>query len=805
MKRWALAWIAVSLGAQPRTVTIQVNADGSFTPRVAYVRSGDTVRWEGLARTDAIVSANGSGGYPAMCSARSAYDPADLTGPALFAPSGVFTLSPLSEGFIETTAPACPPGSRANFVGDNGKRLCTAGGAYEATMAATWSSPNVTGVFIRLLWKDVNPGKGVYDFTVLRRELEAAIANGKVYSLGVKAGDDGTPGWIFNAETSGGGGVPRLSFDDAGGSGDLAGCGNRMDLGNPVRPNYKALYFAMLTEVARFIKTRADWYRALAYIKISGANLISHENRLPNECRAAGTASCLCAPQIWAADGYRPSGLYAFYDEQAALLKTLFPGKAMAYALIQDGFPRVNETGGYLLANGASSNASALPDATEQTVEIMNRGQASIGLPFVVQHNGVLPKPTGCNFEGIHPKPNRPYPQYWEVGSGCPNRWAVKEGAEGQLTGFQTVNREGVGTREELDLTFQNVWDNSDGMFEEIYEDMFWLAENTGRGILPRSGKTLGQWAEDFHRRRNDPAFPNFIAARNPFPTTHSIVVAGPARTLTYIHASKCGQGRQEYGQIVVDAASPVINSGGVVTAAGFGAFSSVAPGSWIEIYGSGLGFGSRQWDSTDFLGATAPSALDGTSVRIGGQAAFVQYVSAGQVNAQVPSNVPVGTQPLTVTTPVGTSAPVNVPVNATQPGLNAPPVFRVNGRQYAAALFPDNLTFALPANAIAGVRSRPARAGETLTLYGVGFGPVTPAVAAGQVVVGANSLATPFTLSVGGVRATVSYAGLSPSAVGLYQVNFVVPAVPPGDAVPLTFTLGGVAGAQTLFVAVGN
>ena len=47
-----------------------------------------------------------------------------------------------------------------------------------------------------------------------------------------------------------------------------------------------------------------------------------------------------------------------------------------------------------------------------------------------------------------------------------------------------------------------------------------------------------------------------------------------------------------------------------------------------------------------------------------------------------------------------------------------------------------------------------------------------------------------------------VSYNGLS-SDIGIYQVNVVVPGIADNDAVPLTFNLGGVAGAQTLYIAV--
>jgi len=57
--------------------------------------------------------------------------------------------------------------------------------------------------------------------------------------------------------------------------------------------------------------------------------------------------------------------------------------------------------------------------------------------------------------------------------------------------------------------------------------------------------------------------------------------------------------------------------------------------------------------------------------------------------------------------------------------------------------------------------------------------------------------------VSIGGTPATLQYAGLSPGAVGLYQFNVVVPTVLSGNSVPVTFSLGGQAGTQTLYIAV--
>ena len=67
------------------------------------------------------------------------------------------------------------------------------------------------------------------------------------------------------------------------------------------------------------------------------------------------------------------------------------------------------------------------------------------------------------------------------------------------------------------------------------------------------------------------------------------------------------------------------------------------------------------------------------------------------------------------------------------------------------------------------------------------------------------STLNTSLQISIGGKSATLSYWGLAPNFVGLYQFNVVVPNVAASDAVPLTFTLGGVSGTQTLYLAVGN
>ena len=239
----------------------------------------------------------------------------------------------------------------------------------------------------------------------------------------------------------------------------------------------------------------------------------------------------------------------------------------------------------------------------------------------------------------------------------------------------------------------------------------------------------------------------------------------------------------------------------GVISAGAFGAFNAAAPGSWIEIYGTNMAFSNRFWTSADFNGSTAPTALDGTKVTIGGQAAPVYYISGGQVNVQVPTSVSTGTQQLVVQNAIGSSSNFGITINSTEPGLLTQ--YKANGVQYVSALFQDNKTYAMPAGAVSGVLSQPAKAGDILTLYGIGFGPVTDNVSSGQIAPNKDSTVSTVQIAISGTQAPVGYAGLSPGAVGLYQFNITVPTVTAGNALPVTFTLGGTAGTQTLYIAV--
>jgi uncharacterized protein (TIGR03437 family) len=172
-------------------------------------------------------------------------------------------------------------------------------------------------------------------------------------------------------------------------------------------------------------------------------------------------------------------------------------------------------------------------------------------------------------------------------------------------------------------------------------------------------------------------------------------------------------------------------------------------------------------------------------------------------VNVQVPATAPVGADAVVVTSGTNVGQPQTVTIGATAPGLFAPGQLLIGGNQYVGALFPDFATYVLPPGAVSGFTSRRAKPGDTIILLGIGFGGSLPI---GQIASNGNTLpAGSFQVSFGGTPATVNYAGLAPGYVGLYQFNVVVPGVAASDLTPVTFTLNGVAGTQTLYTAIGN
>jgi uncharacterized protein (TIGR03437 family) len=158
---------------------------------------------------------------------------------------------------------------------------------------------------------------------------------------------------------------------------------------------------------------------------------------------------------------------------------------------------------------------------------------------------------------------------------------------------------------------------------------------------------------------------------------------------------------------------------------------------------------------------------------------------SNGQVNAQVPFEVPVNAQlQLTVQNGNTLSVPEDVGVAAAQPA-----VFTTNqqGTGQGVILRGDQVTLAQPGT--------PADRGETIVIYCTGLGVVTPPVRTGAPAPSQplSRTVSATTVTIGGKAADVLFAGLTPGYFGLYQVNATVPlSVQPGDAVPVVVSLAG-------------
>jgi hypothetical protein len=449
-----------------RTNFIIVNTNGAFTPARVDIFSGDTVVWQFPSRNDNIVPVNFDPSPAVLGTNFRAYvttDTNEFTGPMPRAASGIYSLSPED--------------------------------APNASQPATWRDTNIVGVFIRPRWNDAHLGTNRFNWADIDREMDNAVTNGKVFSLGFKAGSSGTPQWIFSGVSNAFPATPLdFGFRDAGATNFI---------GSPADANYWHHYSNLLAAAAAHVRSNNARYRALAYIKIGGANLHTHENRLPND-----TTNALA---LWATTGgYKPSLLYDFYRKQEALLAAEFPGKDMSYALIQAGFPRVSESGDY--AGQSAPTNSVIPDGTEQTETILAQGRTNWGVRFVVQHNGLQEKPmTNCPCEFVHP--NTCTALALAQGTpGCPNRWVIQEGQAGQVTGFQTTS----------DLTnlalvasaISNQWNSTDAIFLELYEGAVLAAQTN---LLP-SGETLGHWNERFHVRRRA----MWANIADPFPLAHA-------------------------------------------------------------------------------------------------------------------------------------------------------------------------------------------------------------------------------------------------------------------------------------------
>ena len=249
--------------------------------------------------------------------------------------------------------------------------------------------------------------------------------------------------------------------------------------------------------------------------------------------------------------------------------------------------------------------------------------------------------------------------------------------------------------------------------------------------------------------------------------TTKFFVPSSSSATLNRVTG---GNPSAIYGSLQSNGIVYLINPSGIVPV--YSEVPIIQPGSWISIYGSNLASGITIW------GGNFPTSLGGVSVSINGKLGYLWFVSPGQINLQAPDDTTSGCVNVQVNTLNG-QANYAVDLQPQGPSLNLWP----DGKHAVGLIYTaSGFDYMAPAGSVSGVTTRAVKAGETISLYGVGFGPTKTAAPAGQLYSGpaVNNILDGVNVTIGGKNANVSFAGLV--GEGLYQFNLVVPQVPSGD-----------------------
>jgi mannan endo-1,4-beta-mannosidase len=215
------------------------------------------------------------------------------------------------------------------------------------------------------------------------------------------------------------------------------------------------------------------------------------------------------------------------------------------------------------------------------------------------------------------------------------------------------------------------------------------------------------------------------------------------------------------------------------------GGQAGAASGAYFSIYGSNfVPAGSSTTWSGWIVNGNLPTTLGGVSVTIGGQAAYIYFISAGQINAVAPG-LTAGTTPVVVTNAAGNSVPFAITAQTVQPAFFPWP------DNYAVATHLD-YSDAVP-NGTFNVPTTAAKAGETIILWGTGFGNTNPLAPMGQVVPPAAYAVSGVTVTIGNATATVYGTALASGYAGLYQVAIQVPSSLASGTYNLVATVNGV------------
>ena len=236
--------------------------------------------------------------------------------------------------------------------------------------------------------------------------------------------------------------------------------------------------------------------------------------------------------------------------------------------------------------------------------------------------------------------------------------------------------------------------------------------------------------------------------------------------------------------------AAPAVVAAGVTSLAG--ASVGIAPNTWMVIKGANLAETSRVWNDGDFVNGALPVELDGVSVSINGAPAYLYQVSPTQIIALTAADLATGPATLTTNNNGLVSGKATIQVQALAPAFFT----SSDGTHVAASHAGGSLVGPAGTNG-----ATPAKPGETISLYGSGFGPTNPAIPNGMLLTTALPLVTPPTITIGGTAVQPLFAGLS--GPGEYRFVVTVPATAVDGDVPVSAQLGALTTQANLVIAV--
>ena len=225
-------------------------------------------------------------------------------------------------------------------------------------------------------------------------------------------------------------------------------------------------------------------------------------------------------------------------------------------------------------------------------------------------------------------------------------------------------------------------------------------------------------------------------------------------------------------------------------------AVKAISSNGFFTIFGSNFAAAgtSRGLAPSDIVNGTLPTNLASTCVNVGPLPAFLTYVSPTQINGIVPALattaptlVTYGTAGVSVIANCGT-ANQNTSTVTNVALATASPEFlywvqNASGQDPVIAVDAVHGDYIGPSGLVPGLTLRPARAGDILTIYGIGFGPTESGPVPGSIPSAADSVTGSYSVTIGGTPIPASYAGVTPTIAGLYQVNVTIPSgIAPGN-----------------------